>query len=206
MRHFFIVFSLFLLSVGGFMLYRYMTSSSLTCASSQPVIVAFGDSLVTGYGASEGGDIFTNLSNRIGVPIYNLGVSGDTSARALARIQGVLERKPDIVVVLVGGNDALQGVPVAETEATIGTILSTLKSAGVTPILAGVVGGFPNDSFKPMFERLAEEHEVVLVSNVLAGILGDNRLMSDAIHPNAQGYARIAERLQPILERVCASS
>lgn len=174
-----------------------------SCAEKAPTIIAFGDSLVSGYGVSEGDDAVSVLSTKLGVPVANFGVSGDTSAEALMRIDTILERKPDIVIVLVGGNDALQQLPVAETERNISEILKKLKQAGIQPVLAGVIGGFPSDPYASMFTRLAGEHEVPLVPNVLAGLIGNKTYMSDEIHPNALGYTRIAEKLLPEVRGVC---
>lgn len=174
-----------------------------SCAEKAPVIVAFGDSLVSGYGVSEGDDAVSALSTKLGVLVANFGVSGDTSGEALKRIDTILEREPDIVIVVVGGNDALQQLPVAETEGNISEILKKLKGAGIRPVLAGVLGGFPSDPYAAMFTRLASEHEVPLVPNVLAGLIGNNTFMSDEIHPNALGYARIAEKLFPEVQGAC---
>jgi len=203
MRYVFITVFTVLLVVSGTFLYRYIITAPLTCESRQPILVAYGDSLVSGYGVAAGEDTISRLGSMIGVTVRNLGVSGNTSAQALARIETVVSLKPDIVVVLVGGNDALRGVPISETEANIGEILATLKAADATPVLVGVMGGFVNDPFRPMFERLALKYDVVLVPNILAGLVNDQRFMSDAIHPNAAGYARIAERLAPVIESTC---
>lgn len=174
-----------------------------SCADKAPAIIAFGDSLVSGYGVSEGDDAVSVLSANLGVPVANFGVSGNTSGEALRRIDTILEREPDIVLVLLGGNDALQRLPVAETERNISEILQRLKEAGIRPVLAGVLGGFPSDPYASMFTRLARVHEVPLVPNVLAGLIGNTTYMSDEIHPNASGYARIAEKLYPDVRGVC---
>lgn len=174
-----------------------------SCADKAPSIIAFGDSLVSGYGVSEGDDAVSALSTKLGVQIANFGVSGDTSAEALKRIDSILEREPDIVIVLLGGNDALQQLPVAETERNISEILKKLKQAGIRPVLAGVLGGFPSDPYASMFARLASLHEVPLVPNVLSGLIGNNTYMSDEIHPNALGYTRIAEKLFVEVRGVC---
>lgn len=195
------------LGVSALAVYTGMTGT-ISCSSTDPVpvIVAFGDSLVSGYGASEGKDAFSVLSDLSGVPIRNFGVSGDTSVRSLARIETVLAEKPDIVIVLVGGNDALQRLPVSETEAAIGSIVERIKAEGSSPILVGIIGGFPTDPYAPVFERVSREYGVPLVPDILAGLIGREEFMSDPIHPNDAGYAAIAERLLPVLEAVCASS
>jgi len=200
------VIAILLLAGGAWFTYTTLRTITLSCSTldPKPRIVAFGDSLVTGYGAVPGEDAFSVLSTSIGVPIRTLGVDGDTSARALARIDSVILEDPDIVLVLLGGNDALQRVPLLETEANLGEILSTLNGAGIRTVLIGVIGGFPRDPYAPMFESLGNEHVSTVVPNILSGILGRDEYMSDAIHPNAVGYARIAERLVPVLERVCA--
>lgn len=202
-----IALAVLVLGSAAWLLSKDMTSAD-SCASREPVpvIVAFGDSLVAGYGAGNGEDAFSRLSLALGVPVLNLGVSGDTSARARARIDTVLARSPDIAIIVLGGNDALQRIPVEETERNLSAILRTLTDAGVDPILVGVLGGFPRDPYAPMFERLAEAYGVPLVPNVLAGIIGSDALMSDAIHPNAAGYERIAARMQPYVEAACESS
>lgn len=206
MRYLFITGIILVLSVGGWLIWSSMHNAELSCVDRMPKVIAFGDSLVAGYGASNGNDAFSTLARLSSVPIANMGVNGDTSARALARIETVLRERPEIVIVLIGGNDALSSVPVSETEANLGEILETLKSADAKPILVGVLGGFPSDPYAAMFDRLSEEYGVPLVPNILLGLIGREEFMSDAIHPNDAGYASVAARLRPVLERVCASS
>lgn len=174
-----------------------------SCADKAPTIIAFGDSLISGYGVSEGDDAVSALTEKLGVSVENFGVSGDTSGEALKRIDTILEREPDIVIVLLGGNDALQQLPVTETESNISEIVKRLQQAGIRPVLAGVLGGFPSDPYAAMFTRLASEHGVPLVPNVLSGLIGNRTYMSDEIHPNASGYARIADKLFPEVREVC---
>ncbi len=201
-------FSLALLALvllaGGYLLYSRSQQAAVTCVTDPlPVIVAFGDSLVTGYGVSASENPFTLLSASVGVPIRNLGVSGDTSANALVRVQQVIDSQPDIAIVVLGGNDALQQLPIKETEENLAMILKKLRDAGIRPVLIGVIGGFPKDPYAPMYERLSKKFDVELVPNVLSGLIGNEQYMSDAIHPNAAGYARMAERMLPVLVRAC---
>lgn len=170
----------------------------------QPVIVAFGDSLVAGQGATTAGGFVSMLTAQSGVPIRNFGKGGDTTAAAQARIDSALAAKPDIALILLGGNDALRRIPYATTEANLDSVIERFQNAGVEVILLGVMGDLFNDPYPDMFERLAERHEVALVPNVLAGLLGRNELMSDAIHPNEEGYTRIAARVLLVLEEACA--
>jgi acyl-CoA thioesterase-1 len=169
-----------------------------------PVIVAFGDSLVAGYGAPDGEGFVSDLSHDIGLPITNLGESGDTSAMGLARIDDVLNAKPDIAIVLLGGNDALQKVSETTTTTNLDMILSTLTQAHIKVVLVGVQGALLSDPYADMYRSLAERHSVILVPNVLAGIIGHSDLMSDEVHPNARGYQKIAEKIAPALLSTCA--
>lgn len=181
------------------------SAASCGTTSPKPTIMAFGDSLVEGYGAPQGGDFVTKLSERIGVPIKNLGKNGDTTEQGLARAQMISDR-PDIVIVLLGGNDALQKVPKENTKENLSRIIElfqSYQSKRIHVVLVGVIGGFPSDPYAQMFKDLAKEHNVTLVPNILSGIFGNKEYMSDQVHPNAAGYEKIAERLTPILNTVC---
>lgn len=182
--------------------------AAISCAAAHPIVVAFGDSLVKGYGAPAGQDFVSGLSQKTGIPILNLGVSGNTTSDGLMRVGQVLTANPDIVIVLLGGNDALQQVPIEKTRANLDKILQTILSYQGKPIrviLVGVVGGFLNDPYASMFQELAQTYGVTYVPNILSGLITDPQYMSDQVHPNAAGYAKIADRLYPILEHVCGS-
>lgn len=158
-------------------------------------IVAFGDSLVQGVGATEGGDFVSLVSAEIGRPIVNLGKSGDTTRSALTRLDLVLAENPDVVILLLGGNDYLQRIPKEETFANIGTIISRVQEKGAAILLLGVRGGAIRDTYEAGFAKLARTYQTGYVSNVLDGLLNDRTLMSDAIHPNNAGYKIIADRV-----------
>ncbi len=159
-------------------------------------IVAFGDSLVVGYGATPGHDFVSVLGASLGVPIENFGKNGDTSADALARISAVLDRDPGLVILLVGGNDFLKKVPIEATEENIRNIVSQLEANGTVVVLVGVRGGVLSDPFAPMYASIAKDYDLSYIPNILSGLLGNSAYMSDAIHPNDAGYAKIAERLE----------
>lgn len=172
----------------------------------QPRIVAFGDSLVVGYGATTPGGFVSLLSQDLGVPIENLGRNGDTTASAQERLKTVLSRDPDVVILLLGGNDALRRVPAATVEKNLNSIITAITDTGATVVLLGVTGGLPfSDPYPSMFERLSDRPNVTYVSNVLSGIFGRKDLMSDEIHPNEEGYRRIADRVLPAVRRTCDS-
>lgn len=166
-------------------------------------IIAFGDSLVEGVGAPPGSDFPSVLSRRLGVPILNRGISGDTSETALLRLsRDVLEEDPKIVIVLIGGNDVLRRIPPEETVRNVREIIRSIHEHGAAVILAGVRGGFFVDALKSNFQAIAEDTGSLYVPDVLQGLLGNSRFMSDAIHPNALGYEAIAEKMEPALRRL----
>ncbi|MCA9358698.1 arylesterase [Candidatus Kaiserbacteria bacterium] len=167
--------------------------------SSGTSVVAFGDSLVEGVGASEGNDFVAVLSRQIGEPIINLGKSGDTTKDALARMSQVVDSNPKIVIVLLGGNDYLKNVPAEETFSNLETIIEEIHASGAIVLLLGVRGGILHDGYESQFEDLAEKHNVAYVSDVLDGLIGKPGLMSDTIHPNDAGYKIIADRVYPVL-------
>jgi acyl-CoA thioesterase I len=163
-------------------------------------IIAFGDSLVEGYGASSIEKNFVSvLSQKIGKPIVNLGVSGNTTADGLKRIGELDEYNPKVVLLLLGGNDFLRKVPTETTFENLSKIIEAIQSRGAVVVLLGVRSGIFGGKFDEKFEELQEKYETVYVPDVLSGLLGDMRYMHDAIHPNDVGYAKIADRLYPII-------
>ncbi len=166
-------------------------------------VIAFGDSLTAGYGATAGEDYPSRVSAATGIAIINAGVSGDTTEMALARLdKDVLSRDPRIVIVGLGGNDYLQSVPIATTETNLRSIIDKIESAGAAVILLGF--RFPSLSadYEAMYKRVAKDDRCLFVANVLSGILTNPELKSDEIHPNARGYQLMADRVAGPLQKV----
>lgn len=163
-------------------------------------VIAFGDSLVEGVGASVGRDLVSLLSARVGVPIVNAGRRGDTTASALARLDpAVLSRNPRVVIVVLGGNDVLRRLPQEETFANLETLVGRIRGRGAAVILVGLSFGVFPDAYGNGYENLAHRSSSGLVPDVLAGILGHADLMADQIHPNDHGYRMMADRIEPAL-------
>ena len=163
-------------------------------------VIAFGDSLVEGVGASTGRDLVSLLSARIGVPIVNAGRSGDTTASALGRLDSaVLSRSPRVVIIVLGGNDALRRVPPKETFANLDAIVGRIRSRGAAVILAGLSFGVFTDAYGDGYEEVARRTASGLVPDILGGVLGHPDLMADQIHPNDRGYQIMADRIEPAL-------
>ncbi|MFA6601277.1 MAG: GDSL-type esterase/lipase family protein [Candidatus Paceibacterota bacterium] len=158
-------------------------------------VVAFGDSLVQGVGSSSGHDFVSLLSTKIGRPITNLGVSGETTTQGLARVRDVTSQNPGIVLVLFGGNDYLQKVSPEVTFQNLRAIISALQAKGAMVVLLGIRGGLLSDHFEASFRNLARSTGSVYVPDVLSGLLADSRYMSDQVHPNNLGYSIIADKV-----------
>jgi acyl-CoA thioesterase-1 len=168
-------------------------------------LIAFGDSLTAGYGAQPGEDYPSRLAALIHQPVINAGVSGDTTESALARIDDdVLARDPRIVIVGLGGNDFLRRVELGTTEANLRTAVRKIQARGAMVVLLGF--RFPNigPSYEKMYARVAKEEGCLLVPDLLDGILRDPAMKSDEIHPNARGYALMAERVAKPLAKLLA--
>ena len=169
-------------------------------------IVAFGDSLVVGFGAGSGNDFVSLLESRLSVNIVNAGRLGDTTATGLARLdEDVLNREREIVIVLLGGNDLLRGVPVQERIDNITKIVQRIRGTGADVILVGLGEG-PLDAFAGALPGLASQTSSTLVPGILEGIFGQPGLMFDAIHPNSAGHKIMADRIEPALRALVNQS
>jgi lysophospholipase L1-like esterase len=162
--------------------------------------IAFGDSLTEGYGASEGSNYPALLSRKLGVEIRNSGRSGETSADGLARIEQVAALHPRVVLLCFGGNDSLSGEPVSRTIRHLAQMIDRLHGEGSFVVLIGIRSASPRDKNEPHFRKLARDRNVLYVADMLEGLAFKPIYMSDAIHPNDAGYARIAERLEKALK------
>lgn len=165
------------------------------------VILAFGDSLTYGTGASLDEAYPARLAQLSGHAVVNAGVPGETTAEGLQRLPSLLdEHHPRLVLLCLGGNDMLRRLPVGETENNLRLMLQTLRASGAQVVLIGVpepkiFGGAPD-----FYEKLADEFDLPYDSDTLNTVLKDNALKSDPVHPNAAGYAAIARKLADLLK------
>ncbi|PIR40833.1 MAG: arylesterase [Candidatus Yonathbacteria bacterium CG10_big_fil_rev_8_21_14_0_10_43_136] len=165
-------------------------------------IIAFGDSLVEGLGSTSGNDFVSLLSRKIGQPIINLGHAGDTTADSIARISKLNDYNPKVVLLLLGGNDHLRKIPITDTHKNLAVLIENIQARGAVVLLLGVRGGLFNDKFDTEFEALRNTYHTAFVSDVLDGLFGNDKYMSDVIHPNDIGYAMIADRIYTVLIEV----
>ena len=164
-------------------------------------IVCFGDSLTYGTGAPSGKSYPAQLEGMLDRPVINAGVPGDTTAGALGRLQkDVLDRSPRLVLITIGGNDLKNGVAVEKARANLQAILSAIRSHGALAVVGGINIPLMDRGYGRMYEEVTGETDALLVDNILGGIMGHSKLMSDQIHPNGAGYAIMAERFKEAIE------
>lgn len=189
-----------------------MAASGLHAQTAPIKLAILGDSLAAGYGVKPGEAIPARLEATLkaagrNVSVINHGVSGDTTAGGLERIDWMLADKPDIVLVELGGNDALRGSDPAGTERNLDAILAKLKAAGVTVWLAGMLaprnfGPEYAAQFDGLYKKLADKHGVPLYPFFLDGVARDPAFnQPDGIHPNPRGVDVIVERLLPFITK-----
>lgn len=158
-------------------------------------VVCFGDSLTYGTGAGEGESYPDRLAEKLGEPVINAGIPGDTTAQALARLaDDVLIHDPRAVFITLGGNDLKNGMSKESAFRNLKRIVTEIQERGALVVLGGVNVPFWGRGFGEAYRELAEETGSVLIPNVLDGLMGKSHLMSDTIHPNAAGYAIMAEK------------
>jgi acyl-CoA thioesterase I len=179
----------------------------------EPVVVFLGDSLTAGLGLEErqAYPLLVKASlEKTGHPVrvVNAGVSGDTTAGGLARLDWLLAQKPDVVVVGLGGNDGLRGLPLEAVEKNLREIVRRSQEAGARVLLLGMqippnYGPEYAQGFAGMYPRVASELDVPLVPFLLEGVGGIARLnQEDGIHPTAEGQVRVAATVTPYLEEM----
>lgn len=190
-----------------------VATSPIAVQGPERLILAFGDSLYAGYGLKNVESMPAQIEQRLrqqglNAKIINAGVSGDTTLAGRNRLVFALDnlpRKPDLVLLGLGGNDVLRQIPVAETRANMTAMLDELKRRQIPVVLTGMrappnLGPDYSTPFDAIFTDLARQYGAALDPFVLAGVIGDRRLMlPDGVHPNAKGIDIMATRIVPIV-------
>lgn len=171
-------------------------------------LVGFGDSLMSGYQLPPGDGFPEKLQAALkakgeDVAITNAGVSGDTSTGGLARIDWSVPDGTNGVILELGANDALRGIPPEETEKNLDAMITRLKERGIPVLLAGMMAP-PNMGadyaarFNPIYEKLAQKHQVPLYAFFLDGVVMDASLkLEDGMHPNSKGVDVMVQKMEP---------
>ncbi len=166
-----------------------------TGSVSYDTIICFGDSLTFGTGAAAGLDYPSQLSKMILKPVINAGVPGDTTARALKRLQrDVLSKSPDLVLITLGGNDLKNGVAKDIAFRNLKRIVESIQEQGARVIVGGLKFPLRDRGFAKGYNDLADETGVELIPDIYKDIMGNRKLMSDPIHPNGDGYKVMAQK------------
>ncbi|MBM4132625.1 MAG: arylesterase [Nitrospira sp.] len=177
----------------------------------RPKIVAFGDSLTAGFGVSPDESYPAQLQRKLDQAGYryqviNAGVSGDTTAGGVRRIDWVLKGRPRIVIVELGANDGLRGLDLKETGSNLEQILQRLQEASVPVVLAGMklppnYGADYTGRFTALYGDLAKKYRAIYLPFFLEGVAAHPALnQADGIHPTSEGYRLVVDHLLPVLE------
>jgi acyl-CoA thioesterase-1 len=189
-------------------------TASATTAPPKPTVLVLGDSLSAEYGLPRGSGWVALLERRLDerdVPaqVVNASVSGETTAGGRTRLPALLQRhRPQVVVIELGGNDALRGLPLSSTEANLRAMVAAAQAAGARVLLAGMqvppnYGRRYGEDFAALFGRVAKSEQVALVPFLLAGVAdgpdADAMFQPDRIHPRAEAHPRILDNVWPVL-------
>ncbi len=172
--------------------------------STRETIVFLGDSITSGHGLPLEVTFPHRLGAALGVAVRNAGVSGDQTAGGLARLQqDVLAYQPKLVVVELGPNDAFRRVPKAQTLGNLRTIVRRAREDGAGVVLVHVgLSGLAREDYLDGFRAIAREEGAWLVEDFLSGVVPG--YSTDGLHPNEEGHARLAARLEPVLREILA--
>src|SRR5262245_60994415 len=183
---------------------------------SRPVILAFGDSLTAGYGVQATQAYPARLQRKLEEQGYkyrvvSMGVSGDTTSGGRARMKAALDQKPSIVILELGANDGLRGLPLAQMQTNLEEMIKDFQRVGAKVVLAGMTlprnyGDAYVKPFEDVFRNLAKKYELALIPFFLEGVAGNPKFtLEDLIHPNAEGYVRVTDivmkTLTPLLKQ-----
>jgi acyl-CoA thioesterase-1 len=203
-------------TVGLILIVALLTTFSHASAIAKPLrILALGTSLTQGYNLPPGTEFTAVLQARLqkagfDVAVINAGVSGDTSADGLARLDWALAEPYNAAIVELGSNDALRGLDVAQTQANIDAVITHLKAKGLAVMLAGMkaprnLGSDYVTAFDAIYPALAKKHAILFYPFFLDGVAADLKLnQADGIHPNEAGTQIIVTRMLPYVEKLIA--
>jgi acyl-CoA thioesterase I len=166
------------------------------------VILAFGDSLTYGTGAEEGESYPDVLERILGRKVVNAGVPGEASAQGIERLPGVLaEVEPNLVILLHGGNDMLRRLDAKQLEANLREMVAISLEAGAEVLLIGVPAPAIFMQTASLYNRVAADMNVLIDRHSLPDILSRKEMRSEDIHPNADGYAALAEAIAETIRK-----
>lgn len=173
-------------------------------------VVALGNSVTFGTGAPTGEDWPTRLAQKTGWQITNAGVPGDTAEQAQQRLPDLLvQNRPALVIIEIGGNDFLKRTPQPEVKEDIRQIIQAVKGTGAQAVLVAVpewslLNLLTSKTDAPIYRELGKEEGVLVIEQVFSAVLSQPDLCADPIHPNAQGYQKMADGIYETLKKAGA--
>jgi acyl-CoA thioesterase-1 len=195
----------------------FLTSAQTPSArDSRPIILAFGNSLTAGFGVRPDESYPARLQRKLDEQGYkyrvvSMGVSGDTTSGGRARMNAAIDAKPSIVVLELGANDGLRGLPLPQMKTNLEEMITSFQKVGAKVVLAGMTlprnyGDSYVKPFEDVFRDLSKKYNTTLIPFFLEGVAGvPQYTLEDLIHPNAQGYVRVTDivlkALLPLLKR-----
>ena len=194
-----------------------MSSGAASAIAKTTEILAFGDSLTSGFGLPPDKALPARLEAKLradglAIHVVNGGVAGDTTAGGLARLDWALAQKPDIVILELGANDMLRGIDAATVRANLDAMITKIQASGAKLLLTGMLAS-PNfgeeyqQAFNRIYPELAEAHNVPLYPFLLDGVALDPQFnQPDGLHPNEQGVAVIVDHIAPYIARLIGGS
>lgn len=169
--------------------------------SSSATVLAFGDSLTAGNGVATSNAYPAVLQTMLSRKVINSGVSGETTAEGLIRLPGVLrETRPDLLVLLEGGNDILRSKSLSKTKDNLGRMIQMAQKQNVAVVLVSVPTKSVLSKSAPFYAELAEEYDVPLEKSIIASLLRNPSMKSDPLHFNAAGYKALAEAIHDLMD------
>jgi acyl-CoA thioesterase-1 len=201
--------------IGVVLCFLFVTGSSAWSSERERTVLVFGDSLSAGYGLRAGEGWVNLLEKRLagrGYRVVNASVSGETTSGGRARLARALEQHhPQVVVLELGGNDGLRGLPLPTVETNLDAMLGTIRASGARVLLLGIeippnYGAAYTERLRGTYVTLARRNNVPFVPFFLEGVAVDDRYMqADGVHPNEAGQPRLLENvwkgLEPLLQR-----
>jgi len=190
-----------------FLLLFACTNTQLTLSRlpDDAVILAFGDSLTSGVGAPPGSSYPEILENLINRKVIKSGIPGETSGEGLVRLPSELAtHRPKLVLLCIGGNDLLRRMDLEKTAGNVSRMVQMIRNSGAEVVIIGVPKPGLVLSTARFYKTISEDMEVPLEGSLLPDILAESKLRSDPIHPNAEGYKRLAEGIADFLRKTGA--
>ena len=180
-------------------------SPTLPPLDSKAVVLAFGDSLTFGTGANPEQSYPARVAKLIGREVVNRGVPGEVSSDGLARLTSAIdETQPALLLLCHGGNVFLRKLDAKQTEANLRSMVKLARDRNVAVVLIATPKPGLFLSAPDFYETIAKDYQLPLEQKILASVLSDNALKSDLIHPNADGYAKIADAVARLLTKAGA--